>query len=111
MILLVPAKLPPFLQFFLYILIKEKTLIGGKNMKKENYAPRFLQVLTRKDAAAYLKISTRTLDKIVKSGKIRKFSAGDRTVRFLQADIYRYIDYQIGIKTISGGDADENINV
>ncbi len=57
-------------------------------MKKEVFTTRMLSVLTRTEAAEYLRISPRTLDtKLVKTGKIRKFLAGDRTVRFLQVDI------------------------
>ena len=82
-------------------------------MKKETYAPRIVKVLTRTEAAEYLRISPRTLDtKLVKTGKIRKFIAGaDRTVRFLQVDIDRFINEQLGRKTITGGEANENGNV
>ena len=55
------------------------------------------KVLTRKETALYLRISERTLDnKIVKTGKIRKFMAGDRSVRFFLVDINKYIDDQLG---------------
>ena len=54
------------------------------------------KVLTRKETALYLRISERTLDnKIVKTGKIRKFMAGDRSVRFFLVDINKYINEQL----------------
>lgn len=66
-------------------------------MKKEVFTTRMLSVLTRTEAAEYLRISPRTLDtKLVKTGKIRKFLAGDRTVRFLQVDIDKFINEQLG---------------
>ena len=55
------------------------------------------KVLTRKETAQYLRISERTLDnKIVRTGKIRKFTAGDRSIRFFLVDINKYIDNQLG---------------
>ena len=55
------------------------------------------KVLTRKETAKYLRISERTLDnKLVKKGKIRKFMAGDRSVRFFLVDINKYINEQHG---------------
>lgn len=60
-------------------------------MKDVSYTPRVLKVLTRAEAAQLLRISSKTMDKIVKKGKIRKFIAGSRKIRFLQEDIEDYI--------------------
>ena len=55
------------------------------------------EVESRKETAQYLRISERTLDnKIVRTGKIRKFTAGDRSIRFFLVDINKYIDNQLG---------------
>lgn len=68
--------------------------------KSEMLTTRMHTVFTRAQAAEYLQISERTLDtKLVKTGKIRKFLAGDRTVRFLKTDIDKFINQQLGRKT------------
>jgi excisionase family DNA binding protein len=49
-----------------------------------------LKLLTRKDAARYLSISERQIDRLRKAGKIRFINLG-RSIRFRLIDIERYI--------------------
>ncbi len=43
--------------------------------------------MTRQEAAEYLKLSKPTIDRMVRTGKLRKYRAGQRGVRFLKSDL------------------------
>lgn len=55
---------------------------------KEIHAPE--KMMDRKEAAAYLNISLRTLDELTKNGKI-KYSKIESAVRFKQSELDAYV--------------------
>ena len=50
-------------------------------------------MVTREEAAKYLRISTRTLDRLVRSGKIRSYKY-DRAVRIKRQELERFLKQQ-----------------
>ena len=51
-----------------------------------------LELLTRKQAARLLGIGLKTLDRLVKEGRLRHIKAGARILRFRLVDIELFLD-------------------
>jgi excisionase family DNA binding protein len=51
-----------------------------------------LELLTRKQAAHLLGIGLKTLDRLVREGRLRHIKAGARILRFRPADIEYFLD-------------------
>lgn len=49
------------------------------------------RLLIRSEAAAYLRVSIRTLDELVRTGKIPFSRVGKRSVRFQKSDLDGYL--------------------
>lgn len=60
------------------------------DMVKKVSAPNNPPLMDRKEAAAYLNISLRTLDELTKNGKI-KYSKIESAVRFKQSELDAYV--------------------
>ena len=49
-------------------------------------------IMSKREAAYYLKLSLSTLDALRKAGKVRSFQYGARSVRFRRSDLDAYVD-------------------
>jgi excisionase family DNA binding protein len=61
-------------------------------LKNDGPEDREEQLLTRAEAAKYLRVSLRTLQDWSSSGRLPRVRLGDRCVRFRRVDLLRFVD-------------------
>lgn len=74
----------------------------GKQPSAESVSSNSATILTKKEAAAYLKVSTRYLEREIRSGRLRAFKPTTKLVRFKRKDLDSFLESGSSLFLCSG---------